>query len=134
VPGCCKPGGYERLFSAKQARLDARRYRKRGLAGTSRDLAELAGDVSGATVLEVGGGVGVAAGDVARAGVAAHLQQGAAAAIYFGERLYQFPLGLIGIAAATAVFPLLSSHAARNGFFLGGESAAEDSLGMSVRS
>ncbi len=58
MPGCCKPGGYERLFSAKQARLDARRYRKRGLAGTSRDLAELAGDVSGATVLEVGGGVG----------------------------------------------------------------------------
>ena len=39
-------------------RLDARRYRKRGLGGTSRDLVELAGDVSGATVLEVGGGVG----------------------------------------------------------------------------
>ncbi len=41
------------------------------------------------------------------------MEQGAAAAIYFGERLYQFPLGLIGIAAATVVFPLLSRHAAR---------------------
>jgi magnesium-protoporphyrin O-methyltransferase len=58
VSGCCRPEGYERLFSAKQARLDARRYRKRGLGGTSQDLVELAGDVSGATVLEVGGGVG----------------------------------------------------------------------------
>ena len=58
MAGCCRPGGYERLFSAKQARLDARRYRKRGLGGTSRGLVELAGDVSGETVLEVGGGVG----------------------------------------------------------------------------
>jgi 2-polyprenyl-3-methyl-5-hydroxy-6-metoxy-1,4-benzoquinol methylase len=58
VAGCCRPGGYERLFSAKQARLDAGRYRKRGLVGTERSLADLAGDVSGATVLEVGGGVG----------------------------------------------------------------------------
>jgi magnesium-protoporphyrin O-methyltransferase len=58
VTSCCQPRAYERLFSAKQARLDARRYRKRGLGGTSRGLVELAGDVSGATVLEVGGGVG----------------------------------------------------------------------------
>jgi magnesium-protoporphyrin O-methyltransferase len=46
------------MFGANQARRDARRYRSRGLGGTSRDLVELAGDVSGATVLEVGGGVG----------------------------------------------------------------------------
>jgi SAM-dependent methyltransferase len=58
VPGCCQPRAYERLFSAKQARLDARRYRRRGLGGTSSGLVELAGDVSGATVLEVGGGIG----------------------------------------------------------------------------
>ena len=58
MAGCCQPGAYERLFGARQARLDARRYRKRGLGGTSRSLVELAGDVSGATVLEVGGGVG----------------------------------------------------------------------------
>ena len=41
------------------------------------------------------------------------MEQGAAATIYFGERLYQFPLGLIGIAVATVVFPLLSKHCSR---------------------
>jgi putative peptidoglycan lipid II flippase len=41
------------------------------------------------------------------------LRQGAAAAIYYGERLYEFPVGMVGIAVATAVFPLLSRHAAR---------------------
>jgi magnesium-protoporphyrin O-methyltransferase len=46
------------MFGAKQARIDARRYRARGVRGTSRDLVELAGDVSGASVLEVGGGIG----------------------------------------------------------------------------
>lgn len=58
MAGCCQPRAYERVFGARQARLDARRYRKRGLGGTSRRLVELAGDVSGTTVLEVGGGVG----------------------------------------------------------------------------
>ncbi len=42
------------------------------------------------------------------------MQQGAVAALYYGERLYQFPLGVLGIAVATAIFPLLSRHAARN--------------------
>jgi len=46
-------------------------------------------------------------------GVEYPMRQGAAAAIYYGERLYQFPLGLIGLAVATAIFPLLSRHAAR---------------------
>lgn len=41
------------------------------------------------------------------------MRQGAAAAIYFGERLYQFPVGVLGLAVATAIFPLLSRHAAR---------------------
>jgi len=40
------------------------------------------------------------------------MQQGATAAIYYGERLYQFPLGILGLAVATAIFPLLSRHAA----------------------
>lgn len=39
------------------------------------------------------------------------LEVGAASAIYFGERLYQFPLGILGMAIATAIFPLLSRHA-----------------------
>ena len=41
------------------------------------------------------------------------MQQGAAAAIYYGQRLYHFPLGVVGLAVATAIFPLLSRHAAR---------------------
>ncbi len=41
------------------------------------------------------------------------MRQGAAAAVYYGERLYQFPLGVLGVAVATAIFPLLSRHAAR---------------------
>lgn len=44
------------------------------------------------------------------------MQQGAVAALYYGERLYQFPLGILGIAVATAIFPLLSRHAARQDF------------------
>jgi hypothetical protein len=68
VAGCCQPGGYERIFGAKQARLAADRYRKRGLGGTSRSLVELAGDVSGETVLEVGGGVGAIELDLLAAG------------------------------------------------------------------
>jgi len=68
VAGCCTPGGYERFFSAKQAKLDAHRYRKQGLGGTSRRLVELAGDVSGETVLEVGGGVGAIELDLLAAG------------------------------------------------------------------
>jgi magnesium-protoporphyrin O-methyltransferase len=70
VAGCCQPRAYERLFSARQARLDARRYRKRGLGGTSRGLVELAGDVSGETVLEVGGGVGAIELELLAAGAA----------------------------------------------------------------
>ncbi len=45
--------------------------------------------------------------------VAYPMRQGAAASVYYGERLYQFPLGVLGIAVATAIFPLLSRHAAR---------------------
>lgn len=45
--------------------------------------------------------------------VAYPLEQGAAAAIYYGERLYQLPVGLLGAAVATVIYPLLSRHAAR---------------------
>lgn len=42
------------------------------------------------------------------------MERGAVGALYYGERLYQFPLGILGLAVATAIFPLLSRHAARN--------------------
>jgi 2-polyprenyl-3-methyl-5-hydroxy-6-metoxy-1,4-benzoquinol methylase len=58
VAGCCDPTDYRRLFSRKSAARDARSYRQRGLRGTSLDLVRLAGDVRGASVLDVGGGVG----------------------------------------------------------------------------
>ena len=45
-------------------------------------------------------------------GVPFPMQAGAASAIYYGERFYQLPLGILGFAIATAVFPLLSRHAA----------------------
>jgi putative peptidoglycan lipid II flippase len=41
------------------------------------------------------------------------MQQGAVAAIYYGERMYEFPLGIVGTAVAVAIFPLLSRHAVR---------------------
>ena len=40
------------------------------------------------------------------------LEVGTASALYFGQRMYQFPLGVFGIALGTVLFPLLSRHAA----------------------
>ncbi|MDA0832184.1 MAG: murein biosynthesis integral membrane protein MurJ [Planctomycetota bacterium] len=39
------------------------------------------------------------------------LESGTASALYFGQRLYQFPLGVFGVALGTVIFPLLSRHA-----------------------
>ena len=39
--------------------------------------------------------------------------EGSASFLYGAQRLYQFPLGVFGIALATAVFPLLSRYAAQ---------------------
>jgi magnesium-protoporphyrin O-methyltransferase len=58
VADCCSASDYRRLFNRRYAARDARRYRSHGLTGTSRDLVELAGDVQGASVLDIGGGVG----------------------------------------------------------------------------
>jgi magnesium-protoporphyrin O-methyltransferase len=57
VTSCCARD-YEKVFGRKTADRDARRFRKRGLRGSAKALAELAGDVHGESVLEVGGGVG----------------------------------------------------------------------------
>lgn len=40
------------------ARQNAKRYRRKGLLRTARGLVEAAGDVAGATVLDIGGGIG----------------------------------------------------------------------------
>ncbi len=39
---------------------------------------------------------------------------GAVGQLYFAQRLYQFPLGVLGISLATAIFPVMSADAARN--------------------
>ena len=39
------------------------------------------------------------------------LQEGTVAAIYFAERLYQFPVGLLGVVIGLVAFPALSRHA-----------------------
>jgi magnesium-protoporphyrin O-methyltransferase len=60
MPGCCDPHGFDEVFSPRFARRQARRYRKRGLGSTGRDMVEFlaARGLAGATVLEIGGGVG----------------------------------------------------------------------------
>lgn len=39
------------------------------------------------------------------------LEPGTASALYFSQRIYQFPLGVFGVALSTVIFPLLSQHA-----------------------
>ena len=55
------------------------------------------------------------------------MEEGAAAAVYYGERLYHFPVGIVGIAVATVIFPLLSRHAARKEH---GQIGADLTLGL----
>lgn len=42
------------------------------------------------------------------------LQEGTTAALYLGQRMYQFPLGVFGAALGTVIFPLLATHASQN--------------------
>lgn len=51
-------------------------------------------------------------------GIAYPLDNRSAVVLASAERLYQFPLGVFGIAVATAVFPLLSRHADEPSHFL----------------
>ena len=60
MAGCCKPRGCDGFFTPRLARRAARRYRERGIDKTARRIVaflERQG-IAGATVLEVGGGVG----------------------------------------------------------------------------
>jgi 2-polyprenyl-3-methyl-5-hydroxy-6-metoxy-1,4-benzoquinol methylase len=70
--GCCDPGGYDEVFGAGFARRTARRYRRRGLDPTAGRLVDfLAADgLDGATVLEIGGGVGSIGVELLRRGAA----------------------------------------------------------------
>ena len=58
---CCRPPrGYTSLFSKRAARKDAKRYRRDGLDDTAQEMVGFlrSRGVDGATILEIGGGVG----------------------------------------------------------------------------
>lgn len=56
------------------------------------------------------------------------LDPGAVSTLYYGERLYQFPVGVFGVALGTVLFPLLSRHAAR-----GDMARLREDLGLSLK-
>jgi 2-polyprenyl-3-methyl-5-hydroxy-6-metoxy-1,4-benzoquinol methylase len=60
MAGCCDPRGCDRFFGSRFAGRMAQRYRKRGLDRTSRRMVDWVAErgVTGATVLEIGGGIG----------------------------------------------------------------------------
>lgn len=72
MSGCCDPGRYEGVFGERFARRRAARYRSTGLDGTARRMVDLLVEdgVDGATVLEIGGGVGEIGLELLRHGAA----------------------------------------------------------------
>ena len=56
----CTPKGYRQIFSEKNAAGEAKRYRRKGLDGTSKRILDFIKDrgVKGKTLPEVGGGIG----------------------------------------------------------------------------
>jgi len=70
VSDCCTPKGYRWVFSERSARSEARRYRRKGLDATSRQVVDFlkAQGVEGQTVLEVGGGIGAIQIELLKAG------------------------------------------------------------------
>ena len=69
---CCTPKGYRQIFSEKNAGAEARRYRRKGLDGTSKRIFNLITErgVEGKTLLEVGGGIGAIEVELLKAGMA----------------------------------------------------------------
>ncbi|HVC04354.1 MAG TPA: hypothetical protein VND88_06730, partial [Candidatus Acidoferrales bacterium] len=69
---CCSPRGYRWIFSERNARAEAKRYRRKGLDPTSRRIADFLRqqDLVGRTVLEVGGGIGAIQIELLKAGAA----------------------------------------------------------------
>ena len=67
---CAPPKGYEKLFGLRTARKDARRYRRKGLDTTATGMVAFlrSRGMEGATVLEIGGGVGAIDVELVKAG------------------------------------------------------------------
>src|SRR5215207_5369549 len=60
MAGCCDPDDYQSVFTGRFAQRVARRYRRHGLNPTANRIVRFVTDhgIQGATVLEIGGGVG----------------------------------------------------------------------------
>jgi len=69
---CCPPKGYTKLFSKRAARRDAKRYRRGGLDDTAQQMVAFLRErgLAGASVLEIGGGVGAIQLELLKAGAA----------------------------------------------------------------
>jgi hypothetical protein len=69
---CCNARGCDQMFGERTARHDVRRYRKKGLDRTARRMVGFVVErgVEGASVLEVGGGVGAIGLELLKAGAA----------------------------------------------------------------
>ena len=69
---CCDPSGYRRVFGDRYARSLARQYRRRGLGRPEQRIVDFCADqgLEGATVLEIGGGVGELQLELLRRGAA----------------------------------------------------------------
>jgi SAM-dependent methyltransferase len=67
---CCEPGYYDALFTDKRAAKDLKRYRRKGPDKTTRLLLDAlrAEGVQGASILDVGGGVGAVHHELLAAG------------------------------------------------------------------
>ncbi len=69
---CCSPHGYRWAFSERNARAEAKRYRRKGLDPTSSQIIDLVRQrgLAGSTVLEIGGGIGSLQLELLKAGAA----------------------------------------------------------------
>ena len=120
MTACCSPKGYRWVFSERSARAEARRYRRKGLDGTSRRIVDfLKGHgVQGKSVLEVGGGIGAIQIELLKAGasralsieltptyeeVAAALLRDAGLADRVERRVMDFAAGASEVASADIV-------------------------------
>ena len=72
MAGCCDARGCDRVFGPRFAQHVAKRYRKRGLDRPSRRVVDwlVAQGVAGASILEIGGGVGEIQLELLRRGAA----------------------------------------------------------------
>jgi 2-polyprenyl-3-methyl-5-hydroxy-6-metoxy-1,4-benzoquinol methylase len=72
MAGCCPSRDYHRFFNRRFARRLANRYRKRGLDKTAHEMVEFLRQlgIEGASVLEIGGGIGEIEIELLKAGAA----------------------------------------------------------------